>query len=89
MQTPLPTRYREALMLLTKARTGTAHTITACHATGLTRARLDSLGLVVGERVDILSSSWAGLILEIKGSRLALCKAVTDTMEVSDDAPLS
>ncbi|WP_283170384.1 FeoA family protein [Curtanaerobium respiraculi] len=70
-------------MKLSDARTGSAHTITACHASGPARARLDSLGLVVGERVDVLSSSWAGLILEIKGSRLALCKAVADTMEVS------
>jgi Fe2+ transport system protein FeoA len=38
----------------------------------------------VGEQVNVLSSSWAGLILEIKGSRLAVCKSVADTMEVSD-----
>jgi Fe2+ transport system protein FeoA len=73
-----------AYVILSKAAAGTSHTITACHSTGPTRARLDSLGLVEGERVDVLSTSWAGLILEIKGSRLALCKAVADTMEVSD-----
>ncbi len=70
-------------MILSNAKAGSVHTIAACHATGRTRARLDSLGLVVGERISVRSSSYAGLILEIKGSRLALCKAVTDTMEVT------
>jgi Fe2+ transport system protein FeoA len=68
---------------LSKAKAGSEHVITACRATGRTRARLDSLGLVVGEHVHVLSSGFPGLILEIKGSRLALCKTVADTMEVS------
>ena len=71
-------------VVLSDAASNSVHTITACHATGPVRARLDSLGLVVDERIHVLSSSWAGLICEIKGSRLALCKAVADTMEVSD-----
>lgn len=71
-------------MILSQAKAGSEHTITECRASGPTRARLDSLGLVVGEKIHVLSSSWAGLILEIKGSRLAVCKAVADTMEVSE-----
>jgi len=74
---------REHPVVLSKAAAGSEHVITGCRATGRTRARLDSLGLVIGERVNVLSSSWAGLILEIKGSRLAVCKSVADTMEVS------
>lgn len=68
-------------VLLSEAVSKNAYTITGCNATGPTRARLDSLGLVVGERIDVLSSSWAGLIVEIKGSRLAVCKAVADMLE--------
>lgn len=71
-------------MLLSKTKAGGEYVITACHAKGPTRARLDSLGLVVGEQINVLSSSWAGQILEIKGSRLALCKSVSDSMEVAD-----
>lgn len=74
---------RDFPVVLSKATAGSEHVITGCRATGRTRARLDSLGLVVGENVNVLSSSWAGLILEIKGSRLAVCKSVADTMEVS------
>lgn len=45
---------------------------------------MDSLGLVVGERVKVLSASWAGIILEIKGSRLAISRSISDTVEVSE-----
>lgn len=80
----MDTATKGPFVILSKTKAGSEHTITACHASGRTRARLDSLGLVVGEQVHVLSCSWAGLILEIKGSRLAVCKAVADTMEVSD-----
>ena len=69
-------------MVLSKASTGVEYEILGCTAAGRTRARLDSLGLVVGERVRVLSSSWSGQILSIKGSRLAVCKAVADLLEV-------
>ena len=69
-------------MTLASARTGGVYTITACSATGKARARLDSLGLVVGQRVHVMSSSFAGLILDIKGSRLAVCKDVAKQLTV-------
>lgn len=70
-------------MTLSETKTGQHCTIVACNATGRTRARLDSLGLVVGESINVRASSFAGIIIEIKGSRLAVSKAVADTMEVS------
>lgn len=75
--------YRKgATVLLSKAKTGSVHTIEQCNDQGRTRARMDSLGLVVGEKVKVLSASWAGIILEIKGSRLAISKSIADTVEV-------
>ena len=71
-------------VLLSKAKTGNVYTIVQCHDQGHTRARMDSLGLVVGERVKVLSASWAGIILEIKGSRLAISRSISDTVEVSE-----
>ena len=70
-------------MTLAKARTGQDCRIVSCTATGKARARLDSLGLVAGEKVHVLSASFAGLIVEIKGSRLAICKEAADALEVS------
>ncbi len=70
-------------MTLASAKTGEIYTITACSATGKARARLDSLGLVVGQKVHVMSSSFAGLILDIKGSRLAICKEVAGQLMVA------
>jgi Fe2+ transport system protein FeoA len=70
-------------LTLSKTRTGNTYVITECNATGRERARLDSLGLVVGQTVHVLSSSYAGLILDIKGSRLAICKDVANRLTVT------
>ncbi|NTU89959.1 MAG: ferrous iron transport protein A [Actinobacteria bacterium] len=70
-------------MTLTQVRQGREYHILDSNAQGKERARLDSLGLVPGAKIRVLSSSWAGFIVEIKGSRLALCKAVADTLLVA------
>ena len=70
-------------MKLSEAKTGTQCRIVDTTATGRARARLDSLGLVAGENIHVLSSSFAGQIIQIKGSRLAICKAVADTLEIA------
>ena len=70
-------------MTLAEAKTGQDCRIVSCNATGRVRARLDSLGLVAGERVHVLSSSFAGLIVNIKGSRLAICKEAARMLEVT------
>jgi len=41
-------------------------------ATGRTHARLDSLGLVSGETVHVLYANFSGVLVAVKGSRLAL-----------------
>ena len=70
-------------MTLAEARTGQKCRIVACNATGKARARLDSLGLVEDETVRVLSASFAGLIVDIKGSRLAICKEAARQLEVT------
>jgi len=70
-------------MSLVEARAGQQVRIVHCDATGRTRARLDSLGLVPGATVDVLSSSWAGIIVGIKGSHLAICRAVAEQLSVA------
>jgi len=71
---------------LTKAKAGKSYLIIADDATGKARARLDSLGLVVGTSVYVITSSYAGTIVDIKGSRLAICKSVTDQLHVEESA---
>lgn len=69
-------------MTLADIKTGQNCRIVACTATGKARARLDSLGLVEGEVIRVLSASFAGLIIDIKGSRLAICKDAARQLEV-------
>ena len=70
-------------MKLSEAKNGEVLTITNSLATGRTRARLDSLGLVSGASVKVFSSSWVGIIVTIKGSHLALSKDIARLLEVS------
>ena len=69
-------------MTLKQAKTGSTYHIVNCNVTGRVRAKLDSLGLVRGEAVTVLSSNFAGLIIEIKGSRLALSHEIAELLEV-------
>lgn len=70
-------------MSLLEAREGQQCRIVRCDATGKTRARLDSLGLVPGATIDVLCSSWAGIIVNIKGSHLAICRDVAEQLSVA------
>ncbi len=69
-------------MTLHQIEKGCTCKIVSCNITGKTRAKLDSLGLVKGESITVLSSNFAGLIVEVKGSRLALGKQIADALEV-------
>ena len=57
---------------LDKAVRGHSYRIVSSSALGKSRLRMDSLGLVSGEVVHVLFSNYAGLVVAIKGSRLAL-----------------
>ena len=69
-------------MTLKQALAGSTYHIVNCNVSGKTRAKLDSLGLVRGEAITVLSSSFAGLIIEVKGSRLALSREIAEEREV-------
>ncbi len=57
---------------LDKAKQGRSYMIVANAATGRDRMHMDCLGLIPGDAVHVLFSNFAGLVIAIKGSRLAL-----------------
>lgn len=71
------------MMSLLDAPEGQKCRIVGSSSAGKTRARLDSLGLVPGATIDVLSSNWTGIIVEIKGSHLAVCRSVAKTLAVA------
>ena len=70
-------------MQLADAKAGQTVTIVSNNAHGKAFARLNSLGLMEGQKLRVLSSGFPGLIVDIKGSRLAICKSAARDMEVS------
>ena len=55
-----------------QAKQGCSYLIVSNSAEGRNRMHMDSLGLIPGEAVHVLFSNFAGLVIAIKGSRLAL-----------------
>ena len=70
-------------MTLAEGAVGRTYIIKKNSYEGKARARMDSLGLVEGATVHVLSNTFSGLILIIKGSRLAVCKAVAKGLEIA------
>lgn len=70
-------------MLLSEARRGEDYTVVRCDVSEKVSAKLGSLGLVAGQRVHVLSSTFAGLVIEVKGSRLAVGKSLANTLVVT------
>lgn len=73
-----------AEMSLEKAQRGHSYLITASMATGRNRMRMDSLGLIPGDVVHVLFKNFAGLVVAIKGSRLALGKKLASQLCVKN-----
>ena len=71
-------------MTLADGKAGRNYTIGKNTYEGKARARMDSLGLVEGETVTVLSNTFSGLIVIVKGSRLAVCKAIARGLEVAE-----
>ena len=71
-------------MTLADCKAGRNYTIGRNNYEGKARARMDSLGLVEGETVTVLSNTFSGLIVIVKGSRLAVSKAIARGLEVSE-----
>jgi len=69
---------------LDKAQRGRSYLIIENSATGRDRIHMDSLGLIVGDVVHVLFCNYAGLVVAIKGSRLALGRSLAACLTVHE-----
>jgi ferrous iron transport protein A len=70
-------------MTLNTVDAGKEYRLVACDAPGKTRSKLETLGLVPGERINVIQSTPAGLIIEVKHSRLAIAHDLAGSLIVS------
>jgi ferrous iron transport protein A len=70
-------------MTLSSAKVGAGHRIIGCNAAGTVRAKLETMGLVPGEKVSVVSASAAGLIIEVKRSRLAISQDMAESLIIA------
>ncbi|MDR2108372.1 MAG: ferrous iron transport protein A [Coriobacteriales bacterium] len=70
-------------MTLGSAQVGSTRRIIGCNAQHQLRCKLETMGLVPGEQVQIISSSDSGFIIEVKHSRLAISCDMADCLIVS------
>jgi Fe2+ transport system protein FeoA len=70
-------------MTLNKVEAGNEYRLVACNASGKTRSKLETLGLVPGERISVIQSTGSGLIVEVKHSRLALAHDLASSLIVT------
>jgi Fe2+ transport system protein FeoA len=70
-------------MTLNKVEVGGEYRLVACNAPQKTRSKLETLGLVPGERINVLQSTGSGLIIEVKHSRLAIAHDIAGSLIVS------
>ena len=70
----LPYFYQEKSKNVTLDTTdaGTTYQLVNCEASQKLRSKLETLGLVPGERIRVIQKTGAGLIIEVKKSRLAI-----------------
>lgn len=83
-QKPLQNEDHPTELRLDRAEQGHSYIIVSNVATGRTRMRMDCLGLIPGEAVHVLFSNFSGLVIAIKGSRLALGKPMASALRVRE-----
>ncbi|MHA0856616.1 FeoA family protein [Paenibacillus sp. CMAA1364] len=69
-------------MPLTMLDLGKSAVIAGCRSKESTRTFLEGLGIVQGSLITIISENAGNLIVNVKGSRLALCKGVAQQVMV-------
>lgn len=69
-------------MALTMARVGEIRTIMDIRAKDSLKKYLQSLGFMVGVRIQVISDNASGLILQVKGSKIALNKGTANQIIV-------
>ena len=70
-------------MTLSMANNGEEKEIVELRAKDSVKKHLQSLGFIVGEKVEVVSENSSGLILLIKGSKIALNKGVASKIMVA------
>ena len=70
-------------MTLSMANIGEEKEIVELRAKDSVKKHLQSLGFIVGEKVEVVSENSSGLILLIKGSKVALNKGVASKIMVA------
>ncbi|MDR1422785.1 MAG: FeoA domain-containing protein [Coriobacteriales bacterium] len=70
-------------MTLNSVNPGSDYRLVALNASPKMRSKLETLGLVPGERINVLSSTNAGLIIEVKHSRLAIAHDLAGSIVVA------
>lgn len=70
-------------MTLSMANIGEEKEIVGLRAKDSVKKHLQSLGFIVGEKVEVVSENSSGLILLIKGSKIALNKGVASKIMVA------
>jgi ferrous iron transport protein A len=70
-------------MTLNTVNEGSEYRLVALNAPAKIRSKLETLGLVPGERINVLSSTTTGLIIEVKQSRLAIAHDLARSIVVS------
>ena len=56
--------------------------LVSCEASPKQRSKLETLGLVPGERIKVVQKTGAGLIVEVKKSRLAIARDLASCLFV-------
>lgn len=70
-------------MPLTMLPLGREATVDSCNAKAATRKFLEGLGIVPGATVSVISEMSGNLIVNIKGSRVALNRGVAQQLNVN------
>lgn len=80
---PLSSRVeRRYQVTLTEVRKGSTHFVQSLKGAGDIRLHLEQMGFVPGSRVTVVSSLGGALIVNIKGSRVALAKELASSVIV-------
>ena len=70
-------------MTLSTALTGGEYLFITCDAPMRIRNKLETLGLVPGEQISVIQNTRAGIIIEVKQSRLAIAHDLARSLFVS------
>ncbi|MDR0308630.1 MAG: ferrous iron transport protein A [Coriobacteriales bacterium] len=70
--------------VLDEAAIGRHYRIEDCTTDGRTRQKLECLGVVTGGQIEVISNTSAGLIVNVRNSRLALSHELARQLQVEE-----